>query len=325
MTRENTVLTEASGTAKPTESKGIWRVKLIAGDVAGSSGYYPASVLERDGARAFPKGTHVYLDHPTQTEDYDRPERSVRDLVGALTEDAAYADDPVDGKGLYAKVLFKESVREDVAFYAQTAGMSIRAIGVHEESPDGELIVTEVVEGLSVDIVTHAGAGGRLLVMSESARKGQETGPDQLFAQLSESDRNGMERLFSEMTELRETITQLREAAKAPEKDVDLTFGEIVAKLDASGLPNASRARIANAYQAGVDVDRLIADEARLVDEIRADVAASQKVVETPAEAPTEAPAATAPVQEAAAVGIVKESASGEDALKNSLTKMGWI
>src|SRR5690606_19101641 len=216
MTRQRTVLSEASGTARATESKGIWRMKLIAGDVAGSSGYYPASVLERDGSRAFPSGTHVYLDHPTLSEGAQRPERSARDLVGALIEDASYEDDPTDGKGLYAKVMFKESVREDVEFYARTAGMSIRAIGVHDESQDGELIVTELLEGISVDIVTHAGAGGKLVTMTESARKGQEP-ESMLFAQLSESDRNGMERLFAEIQELRSTISEMREATKAPE------------------------------------------------------------------------------------------------------------
>lgn len=321
MTRQRTVLSEASGTARATESKGIWRVKLIAGDVAGSSGYYPASVLERDGSRAFPSGTHVYLDHPTFSEGAERPERSVRDLVGALIEDASYEDDPTDGKGLYAKVMFRESMREDVEFFARTAGMSIRAIGVHDESQDGELIVTELLEGISVDIVTHAGAGGKLVTMTESARKGQEP-ESTLFAQLSESDRNGMERLFAEIQELRSTISEMREAAKAPEAP-ELSFGEIVAKLDAAELPNASRERIANAYVPGVDVDKLIADEAELVAQIRDTLKAEQPEPQAPAPAET----AEAPVQESAvqAAGAVKVSESADTELKNALTKMGWI
>src|SRR5690554_7670050 len=73
---QQAVLHEATAKAKATESKGIWRIKLIEGDVHGSSGYYPASVLERDGATAFPAGTHIYLDHPTWEEDWQRPERS---------------------------------------------------------------------------------------------------------------------------------------------------------------------------------------------------------------------------------------------------------
>src|SRR5690625_6670486 len=66
---------------KETNSKkGIFYIKVISADVQGSSGYYPAEVLERDGARAFPAGTHMFLDHPTATQKYDHPERSAKDL-----------------------------------------------------------------------------------------------------------------------------------------------------------------------------------------------------------------------------------------------------
>src|SRR5690554_6370121 len=133
-------------------------------------------MLERDGATAFPAESRIYLDQHTWEEDWQRRERTSKDLVGAMTEAAQYEDDPVEGKGLYAKVQVRESVREDVEFNAETAGMYIRAIGITDESPTmGELIVTDLVEGLSVDIVTHAGAGGKLVSMAENARKGTES------------------------------------------------------------------------------------------------------------------------------------------------------
>src|SRR5690606_24358089 len=147
----------------------------------------------------------------------------------------------------------------------------------------------------SVDIVTHAGAGGKLVTMTESARKGQEP-ESMLFAQLSESDRNGMERLFAEIQELRSTISEMREATKAPEAP-ELSFGEIVAKLDA--------------------------DEAELVAQIRDTLKAEQAEPQAPAPVET----AEAPVQESAvqAAGAVKVSESADTELKNALTKMGWI
>src|SRR5690606_802877 len=128
MTRQRTVLSEASGTARATERKGIWRVKLIAADVAGSSGYYPGSVLERDGSGACAAGPHVDLDHATVAAGAARPERAVQELDAALLEGVTNEDDPTDGKRLNAKVTFQETLREDVKFYAQTAGTSIRAI-----------------------------------------------------------------------------------------------------------------------------------------------------------------------------------------------------
>ena len=54
---------------KETNSKkGIFYIKVISADVQGSSGYYPAEVLERDGARAFPAGTHMFLVLTPQAE-----------------------------------------------------------------------------------------------------------------------------------------------------------------------------------------------------------------------------------------------------------------
>lgn len=147
---------------------GIWRACLIAADVQGSSGYYPADVLARDGASAFPAGTHIYFDHPTQSEEEERPERSVREMAGVLLDDAKFEESP-DGRGLFARVQFFEDVKNMVGFRARHVGLSIRAAGQIEETPQGQRIVRSISHGLSVDLVTRAGAGGRLVTMTESA------------------------------------------------------------------------------------------------------------------------------------------------------------
>lgn len=314
---QQAVLHEATAKAKATESKGIWRIKLIEGDVHGSSGYYPASVLERDGATAFPAGTHIYLDHPTWEEEWERPERSVKDLVGAMTEAAQYEDDPVEGKGLYAKVKFRESVREDVEFYAETAGMSIRAIGVTDESPaTGELIVTELVEGLSVDIVTHAGAGGKLVSMAENARKGTESGTEQreLFAQLTEKDKQGLAKLFESITALSERFDRLEQKAAEHEQKVEeantLTAAQLIEKLDATDLPAVSRKRLAEAYKPGDDFDAAVTAEVEYFKQVQESVKPEGKGHDT---------------NTGTGTGTVREAAAGgRDAYKNAFAQMGW-
>src|SRR5690606_24836808 len=103
----------------------------------------------------------------------------------------------------------------------------------------------------------------------------------------------------------------------------ELSFGEIVAKLDAAELPNASRERIANAYAPGVDVDKLIADEAELVAQIRDTLKAEQAEPQAPAPVET----AEAPVPESA-VQAGRDLKVGDSActeLSVSLTKMVWI
>lgn len=152
-----------------TSGRGVWRACLIAADVQGSSGYYPADVLARDGATAFPAGTHIYFDHPTQTEEVDRPERSVKEMAGVLLDDAKFEESP-DGRGLFARVKFFEDVKDMIGFRAEHVGLSIRAAGQIEETPQGQRIVRSISHGLSVDLVTRAGAGGRLVTMTESAQ-----------------------------------------------------------------------------------------------------------------------------------------------------------
>lgn len=253
-----------STTVTPSKSKGIWRVRLIEADVMGSSGYYSAEVLRRDGPAAFPEGTHVYFDHATESESYERPERSVKDLAGMMIEAAKYEDGP-DGRGLFARVQFFPDHKERVEAMHSVVGMSIRAAGTIEESESGR-VVTSIVKGISVDIVTHAGAGGRLIKMTESAK------PVPQVAQLSEADKATMSGLASGIATLNTTMTsfleKLAESQTKKDEAEKLTVGQLTAKLAESGLPVPSQARIAAAYVDGQDIDAVIEAEKAYVAEI---------------------------------------------------------
>lgn len=140
----------------------------------GSSGYYAPDVLERDGPTVFPSGTHMYLDHPTIEEDRMRPERSVKDLAAVLVSDPVYHAEHKDGPGLYSQAQVFEPFRTAIGELAPYIGVSIRA---HGTASDGEAegragpVVERLTDGLSVDFVTAAGAGGRVLEIVESARR----------------------------------------------------------------------------------------------------------------------------------------------------------
>ena len=136
----------------------------------GSSGYYSAEVLEsaaRD--RVFPAGTKCFLDHPSESERFDRPERSVKDLAAVLTEDARWT-----GDALVAPVQVFGPFRDVIAEMKDAIGVSIRAAAEVTEGGEAEgrtgRIVDRIVEGVSVDFVTTAGRGGRILQVLESAR-----------------------------------------------------------------------------------------------------------------------------------------------------------
>lgn len=264
------LLTEASQAKPQPGTKGIWRAKLISADVQGSTGFYPAAVLERDGANAFQAGTHIYFDHPTQEESWDRPERSVRDLAGALIENAQYVQNDPEGPGLYARVQFFPDFREQIAGMAEVmpVEMSIRAAGTLEETDTGT-IITSILQGVSVDIVTHAGAGGRLVEMTENAKQPTTVVPVVTSGGLTEADRSLIQQTNTGLTELTGKFTafldKIEEAQakrdKAAADAATLTVGQITAKLTESKLPAASQTRLAEAYVSGQDFDAAIKAE----------------------------------------------------------------
>jgi hypothetical protein len=137
----------------------------------GSSGYYSEAVLERDIPRIFPAGTHMYLNHPTESEDQERPERDLRDLVAVFETDPFMA-------GIAAVTtahIFEHwlPVFEDEEF-CKAIGCSIRAFGIGEDTDmhggNGRPEIKQLTEGLSVDFVTMAGANGAVGRLKESVR-----------------------------------------------------------------------------------------------------------------------------------------------------------
>ncbi len=164
-------LTEARSVAEATpvaDAPGRFLVQLITPGW-GSSGFYGVPVLEAAAqAGVFPAGLHMYLDHPSASENLDRPERSVRDLAAVLNENATW-----DGDALVAEATVFGPYRDALTQMADSIGVSIRAVAEtqHGEA-DGRrgVIVEELVEGVSADFVTHAGRGGRIVEVMESAR-----------------------------------------------------------------------------------------------------------------------------------------------------------
>lgn len=161
------LLKESSGRRIP--------IKLISPG-EGSTAFYPAEVLKRDGPEVFKAGTHVYANHPTAAEEAARPEGDVHNLAGALAIGAEWRESFLHkgkdlGPGLYSEV---EPFSDHEALFTEKGGylgMSIRAGGNAEagrKSPAGKPILKELTYAESVDVVTKAGRGG--MILTEAAR-----------------------------------------------------------------------------------------------------------------------------------------------------------
>ena len=156
--RETATLTSKAG--------GRARIGIITPGV-GSSGTYPRETIEaaaRD--KVFAQGTKMFFNHATEAEDWARPEGDLHNLVGVLTEDAHWDD---DAGGLVAEAKIYAHWKPIIAEMADDIGVSIRASGEVKKA-DGQRIVTKLTEARSVDFVTKAGRGGRVIEVLESAR-----------------------------------------------------------------------------------------------------------------------------------------------------------
>jgi hypothetical protein len=148
-----------------TDDKGTIPVKII--DAGwGSSGYYSREVLQQAvNARVYAAGLQMYWNHPSKSEEKERPERDLRDLAGVLTEDARWDEQGAKGPGLYSRARVFGTYRDHVAEMGPYIGLSHYVWG---ESKPGEAegqkgdIITRIVAARSVDFVTLAGRGGAI-------------------------------------------------------------------------------------------------------------------------------------------------------------------
>lgn len=178
---ERTAVAEAGVAEVSKERPGRMLIRLIKAGWSLNGNYYPAEVLKRDGARAWPKGMQSFIDHATETEDYERPAGSVEKLAAILTEDARWDEDT---KSLVAWTRLFEPWRTPLIEMAKAEaeegipviGTSIRAYVTAEhgeaEGRKGNVVNT-IEQGRSVDFVTKPAAGGALLTVLEAVQAGK--------------------------------------------------------------------------------------------------------------------------------------------------------
>lgn len=198
----------------------------------GSTGFYAPDVLERDGPVVFKAGTKMFWDHSTLTEDWERPERSLRDLAAVLTTDSAWDAAGPEGAGLYADANVFAPYRETLNEIAPSIGVSIVAYGKAEngtaEGKSGQ-IIKELVAADSVDFVTTPGAGGKVLSLFEAAR--QNSHPKEVVVVEVEKDPK-----FVEVN---------ARAQRAEERVIAFEAADLIAaKLRESKLPEITRDRL---------------------------------------------------------------------------------
>jgi hypothetical protein len=246
---ENVELVEESAlTGDPTGRR--WKVRLIEGNRLGSSGYYPAETLLRDGPKLFVKGTPMYLNHQTPEERAAMPFGRIQDYAGELAEDAYY-----DADGLYAEVEVFEHHIPTIKALKDKIGISIRA---QARTVAGTIngksvpIVKEIVKARSADFVMRAGAGGKLVTILESAEEVSEN--EEEGQVMDEATKELLEGLKASSDAQTAALTSLVESLKAPEEKVVEETAvnplEVAKVLAAAELSEAATERVLERFEA---------------------------------------------------------------------------
>lgn len=231
---------------KAVRKDGSFPVRIIAPGW-GTSGYYSESVLKRDIPKVFPAGTHMHFDHPTVTEAKERPERSVKTIAATTTSIPVWQDKGPAGPGMYAEAKARSAFQADIDELAPHIGVSIVATGHRKpgiaEGRKGP-VIESIHAGQSIDFVTQAGAGGKVVSLFEAARSRAISDPitevDEVSEQELQEARDKLLEAERERDAQRAENARLREAGILREaRDVAT---EALAKVES--LPEITRARL---------------------------------------------------------------------------------
>ena len=240
---------------------GKYRIRIIVPG-QGSSGIYTAENLA-ESAPLFKAGTEMFIDHPTESEEWERPERSIRDYAGVFLEDATVGEDGA----LYTVCKVFSGVNELIKDKWQHIGVSINAWCADPISENG--IVPPIAGVRSVDFVTTPGAGGAIIDLLESNRNDnyvKEAGMDKeiefKFDELKGEIASAIEALGSKLEAAMATIQEAKAEEPTEEASVDVdSVLEAGRKIAESGLPEAAIVRVREAVKSGADVDSALESE----------------------------------------------------------------
>ena len=237
--------------------------------------YYPKKTIQ-EAAPLF-AGLKMYLDHPTEQEEAQKPERSIREWLSTI-EESWYEDGMALGRVHIHSPWLLENMADEV--FRREIATSINASGrMHIGEIDGHQmqIMDSIVDPRSVDWVTEAGARGRVLQLQESQRIEKEKTEiknmltvkelketnkalyDQVAAEIREAMKGETEAKIQEAVTkaVEKALNDEKEKATKAEKLADRK-AKITETVAGSKLPEKARARF---------VENFIRENAEVKDE----------------------------------------------------------
>jgi FtsZ-binding cell division protein ZapB len=280
-------------------AKGVGKLTIIKpGFNSSKTRYYPKEVLARD-FKVF-EGNKMFADHPTEEEEYTRPERSIKDWVAVLTNVAVRDDGALTGDYTVVEPWFEAKLAKlrDAGKLSEL-GVSIRAVGsASRQEIDG--VETDYIERLvtarSVDFVTFPGAGGNVdlfesetefdvdLIDESTLRKRRPDIVESIEGKIKNEinlEVKTVEELNEKIKSLEEQVANLTkekeelqaaESARVKVEAKNAAQTKIKEAVEKSGLPEITQKRILARFAEAETADGIetaISDEKEYLDTIR--------------------------------------------------------
>lgn len=257
-----------------------WKAVLITPG-KGSSAIYTEEVLRRDGAIAFPAGTHSYVNHLQEGEI-----RSPEKLWGVLAEDAYYEN----GVGLVAKIKVMPHWADFVEAVAPHTGLSVYVEGIASRNDDGDVLVESFIANPmnTVDMVSWPGRAGSGLasklyesaVRASGSDNGDTNGDTVSIIEEGNSDME-LKELSDQIAEMPNLIAAAVAEALAPavepEEKEEVGVEVVAEALLAADLPPVSRKAVYESLRNGGDLADAIEAQKAFVAQVKEHLAETVK------------------------------------------------
>lgn len=152
------------------EESGLIKGVIIAEGLSANNNYYTLDALRNTG-HLF-EGKPIFVDHPSKTEQRDRPERSVRDIAGVIrSTEMGYNKEGKNALRFTGYISKAEPELRTKIAEGLVGDLSIMAFGTGKRDPkSGVFMVEAFTDAFSVDLVTFAAAGGEVETLFESVQ-----------------------------------------------------------------------------------------------------------------------------------------------------------
>lgn len=236
------------------EESGLIKGVIIAEGLSANNNFYTLDALRNTG-HLF-EGRPIFVDHPSKTEQRDRPERSVRDIAGVIrSTEMGYNKEGKNALRFTGYISKAEAELRTKIAEGLVGDLSIMAFGTGKRDPkSGVFMVEAFTDAFSVDLVTFAAAGGEVETLFESVQT-EEVVEETVEESNTQELRAMLESVRDENTRL---VHMLRT------QDAKATIKDVLAE-STKGLPEATvswmRQEVEAIQEAYADQDDMTLDQ----------------------------------------------------------------